>query len=84
MRAKIPASGNLQTRRSQRLSTHQSRVLTRALPAENAPQIGGHILFIADTTRQRMGSPDQLVLVGEFEVLTPAAAVPVSTIPASR
>jgi adenylate cyclase len=44
----------------------------------------GHMLFIADTTRQRMGSPEHLVLVGEFEVRGRVAAVPVWTIPAPR
>jgi adenylate cyclase len=44
----------------------------------------GHMLFIADTTRQRMGSPEHLILVGEFEVRGRVAAVPVWTIPASR
>ncbi len=44
----------------------------------------GHMLFIAETTRERMQSPpDDLVLVGELEVRGRLAAVPVWTIPAS-
>jgi adenylate cyclase len=41
----------------------------------------GHMLFVADTTRERMGSPDRLVLVGELEVRGRIAAVPVWTLP---
>jgi adenylate cyclase len=41
----------------------------------------GHMLFVADTTRERMGSPDRLVLVGELEVRGRVAAVPVWTLP---
>jgi adenylate cyclase len=42
----------------------------------------GHMLFIAETTRERMQSPpDDLLLVGELEVRGRLAAVPVWTIP---
>ncbi len=42
----------------------------------------GHMLFIAETTRERMKSPpDDLILVGELEVRGRLAAVPVWTIP---
>jgi len=42
----------------------------------------GHMLFIADTTRERMHSPpEDLILVGELEVRGRLAAVPVWTIP---
>jgi adenylate cyclase len=41
----------------------------------------GHMLFIADSTRQRMSSAAGLVLVGELEVRGRVAAVPVWTIP---
>jgi adenylate cyclase len=42
----------------------------------------GHMLFIAETTRERMKSPpDDLLLVGELEVRGRLAAVPVWTIP---
>ena len=44
----------------------------------------GHMLFIADTTRERMQNPpDGLVLVGELEVRGRLAAVPVWTIAGS-
>ena len=42
----------------------------------------GHMLFIADSTRERMHDPpEKLVLVGELEVRGRVAAVPVWTIP---
>ncbi len=42
----------------------------------------GHMLFIAETTRERMKSPpEDLILVGELEVRGRLAAVPVWTIP---
>jgi adenylate cyclase len=41
----------------------------------------GHMLFVADTTRQRMRrAPERLVLVGELEIRGRRAAVPVWTI----
>jgi adenylate cyclase len=41
----------------------------------------GHMLFIADATREHMKRPpDSLVLVGELEVRGRVAAVPVWTI----
>jgi adenylate cyclase len=41
----------------------------------------GHMLFIADSTRQRMQHPpDSLILVGELEIRGRVAAVPVWTI----
>ena len=41
----------------------------------------GHMLFIADSTRERMRNPpDSLVLVGELEIRGRVAAVPVWTI----
>ncbi len=41
----------------------------------------GHMLFISDTTRERMKNPpDNLVLVGELEIRGRLAAVPVWTI----
>jgi adenylate cyclase len=40
----------------------------------------GHMLFIAETTRERMRDRDGLVLVGELEVRGRVAAVPVWTI----
>ena len=41
----------------------------------------GHMLFVADTTRERLRhSPDSLVLVGELEIRGRVAAVPVWTI----
>jgi adenylate cyclase len=41
----------------------------------------GHMLFVADTTRDRMRrAPDSLVLVGELEIRGRLAAVPVWTI----
>jgi adenylate cyclase len=49
---------------------------------ESMTKGSGHMLFIADTTRQRMQSPpDDLILVGELEVRGRQAAVPVWTIP---
>jgi adenylate cyclase len=43
----------------------------------------GHMLFVADTTRERLKRPrGDLVLVGEFEVRGREAAVPVWTIAA--
>ena len=45
----------------------------------------GHMLFIADTTRERMqGSADDLVLVGELEIRGRVAAVPVWTVAGSE
>jgi adenylate cyclase len=41
----------------------------------------GHMLFIADTTRERMHDPpESLTLVGEFEVRGRVAKVPVWTV----
>jgi adenylate cyclase len=43
----------------------------------------GHMLFVADTTRERMRNPpDSLTLVGEFEVRGRVAKVPVWTVTA--
>jgi adenylate cyclase len=44
----------------------------------------GHMLFIADSTRERMQRPpDDLILVGELEIRGRVAAVPVWTIASS-
>ncbi len=49
---------------------------------ESMTKGSGHMLFIAETTRERMKSPpDDLILVGELEVRGRRAAVPVWTIP---
>ncbi|HXW59817.1 MAG TPA: adenylate/guanylate cyclase domain-containing protein [Solirubrobacteraceae bacterium] len=48
---------------------------------ESMTKSSGHMLFIADSTRQRMRHPpDSLILVGELEIRGRVAAVPVWTI----
>ena len=45
----------------------------------------GHMLFVADTTRERMRDPpESLVLVGEFEIRGRVAKVPVWTVGPAR